>query len=75
MREFISHTPLVAFPMMALALFVAVFAGIVVRTFRGDRKVDATVASLPLFDAGGTPASTDTAKHTALNNDNERSPS
>ncbi len=47
-REFFAQHPMLALPVMALVIFVAVFAMIVVRTMRRQPAQFDALASLPL---------------------------
>jgi cbb3-type cytochrome oxidase subunit 3 len=47
-REFLSHSPLLALPLMALVLFLVVFAGVVIFAFTRRRAEIAEAAALPL---------------------------
>lgn len=45
-------SPLIAYPLVALLLFFAVFLVVLLRTYgRGTRREQEEAASLPLFDA------------------------
>lgn len=54
-REFFLHHPLLALPIASLMIFIAVFAGIVVRTFRRSAAQFDGVAGLPLDTASEVP--------------------
>lgn len=47
-REFFTHHPMLALPVLSLVLFVAVFAMIVARTMRRQPSQFEALASLPL---------------------------
>jgi hypothetical protein len=47
-REFFSHHPMLALPVVSLLLFIAVFAMIVARTMRRKASQFDALASLPL---------------------------
>lgn len=49
-REFFSQSPVLALPILSLMIFIAVFAGIVVRTMRRRPSTFEGVAALPLED-------------------------
>jgi cbb3-type cytochrome oxidase subunit 3 len=50
-QQYFVHSPLLAFPLLALILFVAVFSAIVLRTLGKKWRETATIASrLPLED-------------------------
>lgn len=50
-HEYFSRSPLLALPLLALAIFIAVFAMIVVRAFSPrSRAVAATMERFPLDD-------------------------
>lgn len=47
-RELMTHSTLLGLPLLALFLFIAVFTGIVVRTYRRRAAAYDDLASLPL---------------------------
>ncbi|CAN5289452.1 hypothetical protein BH09MYX1_BH09MYX1_59620 [soil metagenome] len=47
-RELMSHSSLLGLPLLALFLFIVVFAGIVIRTFRQRAADYDDLAKLPL---------------------------
>ena len=49
-REFFAQSPVLALPILSLLIFIAVFAGIVLRTLRRRPATFAGVAALPLED-------------------------
>ncbi len=49
-REFFSQSPVLALPILSLMIFIAVFAGIVVRTMRRRPSTFEGIAALPLED-------------------------
>ncbi len=49
-REFFVNSPVLALPVLSLMLFIAVFAGIVVRTMRRRPAAYEAAAALPLDD-------------------------
>jgi len=53
MDELFHGSPLLAWPVVALALFVFAFVTIVIRAMRRPRLVDVRLAQLPLDDEGG----------------------
>ena len=56
-QDFFSKSPLLALPLMALFLFIVVFASIVIHTFgRRERETALAVESMPLVaDAETSP--------------------
>ena len=51
-RDFFSHNPLLAGPLIAMLLFTAVFAAAVVRVVRAKREHVDRMAQLPLEGEG-----------------------
>jgi hypothetical protein len=49
-REFFSQSPVLALPILSLMIFIAVFAGIVVRTMRRRPSTFEGISALPLED-------------------------
>lgn len=47
-REFFTHSPVLALPVLSLVIFITVFAGIVTRTLRRRPSAFDGVAALPL---------------------------
>ena len=52
-RQLLEHSPLLAYPLVALVVFLAVFVAVVFRTFAAKPEAYAKAAALPLED--GTP--------------------
>ncbi len=52
-RELMSHSTLLALPILALVLFIAVFTGIVIRTYRKRAGDYDDLAQLPLGTEDG----------------------
>ena len=49
-KELLSHTPLLALPIFAMFVFLAVFLGVCAITLTRKRRAYAEVASLPLIE-------------------------
>ncbi len=47
-KDLLAHTPLLALPIFAMFVFLAVFVVVVLRTLTGRRHVYDAVAALPL---------------------------